>query len=122
VKNLERGRRGLKDPVAEFLLPAKQARKGPRMPLTLPNFSGATEDHPGLVHYTCKMHANIRPMPTLKDVRPSSGTEASDEDVSTVLKGKPLLCLAFEDLVMSVPEAEPWYPKEQKHVPRLAVV
>jgi hypothetical protein len=33
------------------------------------------------------------------------------EDISVVLKGKPLLCLSFNDFVMHVPEATPWIPK-----------
>lgn len=109
VKNVESGKRGLKTPVAEFLLPESLSRKGPRMPLTLPNFSGGTVDHPGLLHYTCKMLANIRPAPAVRAVQDSAPGEA--EDVSHVLKGKPLLCLAFSDLVMRVPKAEPWIPK-----------
>jgi hypothetical protein len=110
VQNMEKGKRGLKTPVAEFLLPEKFGAKGPRLPLTLPNFSGGTEDHPGLLHYTCKMLANIRPVPALKAVQ-GAASDVTAEDVSHVLKGKPLMCLAFSDLIMRVPKAQPWTPK-----------
>lgn len=114
VQNVERGARGLKAPVAEFLLPEALPRKGPRMPLTLPNFSGGTVDHPGLLHYTCKMLANIRPAPAIRAVQSTGKDVATVEDVSHVLKGKPLLCLEFRDLVMRVPEAQPWKPKVKR--------
>ena len=68
-------------------------------------------DHPGLLHYTCKMLANIRPAPALRAVQEAGKDGKSVEDVSHVLKGKPLLCLAFSDFVMRVPEAQPWAPK-----------
>lgn len=111
VHNVEKGKRGLKTPVAEFLLPESLSSKGPRMPMTLPNFSGGTVDHPGLLHYTCKMLANIRPAPALREVQAAGPEPKAVEDVTHVLKGKPLLCLAFSDLVMRVPEAQPWKPK-----------
>lgn len=110
IQNVEKGKRGLKTPVAEFLLPEALSQKGPRMPLTLPNFSGGTVDHPGLLHYTCKMLANIRPAPGIRAVQGEAQGNVA-EDVSSVLKGKPLICLAFSDLVMRVPKAQPWIPK-----------
>eukprot|EP00892_Ulva_mutabilis_P011491 jgi/Ulvmu1/8714/UM047_0054.1 len=116
VWNMERGRRGMRGaPVGELLLPRAVARRGPRIRMQLPNFSGGTAEHPGLLHYTCEMRACVRPTGHMAVQRPllgaavgvDVGEDPHPEDVSTVLRGRPLMCIAFDDMEMSVPEPQP---------------
>jgi hypothetical protein len=107
IGNSENGRHGMRSPVARLQLPAAQAGWAPRIRMRLPNFSGATDEHPGLLHYTCKLDARVRPMP-FKCMRAlGDHDEQHPEDVSAVLRGKPVLCIEFGDLVMTVPQPEP---------------
>lgn len=97
-------------PVGELLLPGAAGRPGPRIRMQLPNFSGGTAEHPGLLHYTCQMQARVRPTRQMVARRAAAGEGVEDghpEDVGTVLRGKPLLCIAFDDMEMSVPEPRP---------------
>lgn len=112
VWNVERGRRGMRgQPVGELFLPRAGGRAGPRIHMQLPNFSGGTLEHPGLLHYTCEMCACVRPAGGISAGPPAAAGEGEaerhPEDVSTVLRGKPLLCIAFDDMEMSVPEPRP---------------
>lgn len=113
IWNVERGRRGMRgQPVGQLLLPGVGGRAGPRINMKLPNFSGGTAEHPGLLHYTCEMAASVRPTRHMA-VRAAAGGGGEGEggvhpeDVSTVLRGRPLMCIAFDNLEMSVPEPQP---------------
>jgi hypothetical protein len=102
VRNTERGERGLKHSVAELILPAHQKGWGPRVSMQLPNFSGGTVDHLPLLHYTCELNTTVKVVSSMRAVGKYDASQA--EDVSTVLKGKPLLCMAFDDMHMTVPK------------------
>jgi hypothetical protein len=107
VGNCEQGPRGCSHPVARLILPATQAGWAPRIRMHLPNFSGGTTQHPGLLHYTCELVTRVRPMP-LQYMRAVGEYDAGNaEDVSAVLQGKPVLCLSFEDMTMHVPDPKP---------------
>ena len=107
IGNSENGRRGMRAPVARLQLPPAQEGWAPRIRMRLPNFSGATVDHPGLLHYTCKLETRVRPRLWQRVRAVGTYDERHPEDVSTVLRGKPMLCLEFADMVMTVPEPAP---------------
>eukprot|EP00879_Flechtneria_rotunda_P014051 GHRR01014679.1.p1 GENE.GHRR01014679.1~~GHRR01014679.1.p1 ORF type:complete len:322 (+),score=113.59 GHRR01014679.1:150-1115(+) len=133
LSNVDRGRRGLPGRlVAVFKLPAVPATGfcGPRLTLSLPSFSGATLEHPGMLQYSCDLHTNIMAVQPISVQLPAStssplpgnllalnsgsskkekGTSSSDERrqqhpevLDLLLSGKPLLCLAFSDMVASI--------------------
>ncbi len=64
--------------------------------------SGGTDDHPGLLQYTVKLKANIRPVKAAKvsahvpawDAAKSSGAEA----VQSLLTGRPVIAFAFDNM------------------------
>lgn len=84
----------------------------------LPNFSGATPEHPGLMYYKCELRARLKPL--IGQCIQSAGTYDREhpEDVSSVLQGKPVLCIEFADMRMSVPEPTPlqWSSGKLKYV------
>lgn len=102
-----------------------------RAPAPCPPASGATREHPGLLEYACQLHTNVLPIaPLTLDVpytRANGRTRGSpeqdegkqegswwrrghqarhEEDISYILGGKPLVALAFNDMVMTVNEPE----------------
>jgi hypothetical protein len=107
IHNRERGRRGMAGPVAQLLLPPQQSGWAPRIPMALPNFSGGTEDHLGLLHYTCKLRTRVRPLPGQRLEAVGEYDSTHPEDVSGVLRGRPLICLEFSGMEMSVPKPKP---------------
>jgi hypothetical protein len=107
IQNRERGKRGKIGPVAKLLLPCQQHSWAPTIPMQLPNISGATVDHPGLLKYTCKLTTKVRLLPW-RIIAAGSYDESDAEDVSAVLRGKPLLCMEFSGMEMLVPSPEPF--------------
>jgi hypothetical protein len=70
-------------------------------------------DHPGLLEYSCDLHTNIMPVASLKvelPVRQDSSSNGSKkqqqqcngEVLDSLLKGRPLITLAFSDMMVSV--------------------
>eukprot|EP01023_Acetabularia_acetabulum_P019151 TRINITY_DN19708_c2_g1_i1.p1 TRINITY_DN19708_c2_g1~~TRINITY_DN19708_c2_g1_i1.p1 ORF type:complete len:271 (+),score=44.66 TRINITY_DN19708_c2_g1_i1:83-895(+) len=109
INNCERGwffgrGKGLKTPICTMDLPAmKQEREwgGPKMRLQLPSFSGGTREFPNLLQYTCQLFCSIRPMKSVK-IHLANCDDTHSEDLSSVLRGKSVLALAFNDMVMHV--------------------
>lgn len=111
--------RGLQLPVASFSMagtPAPDALPGPRIRLALPSFSGATEQHPALLKYACDLRTNVALMPPLRvtfplslasSAAPSSAAQRAElEAVEPILRGRPLIALAFSNMEMTVEEPE----------------
>lgn len=84
---------------------------GPPMKMSLPSFSGKTELQPNLLKYSCRLDCRIRPVSparvsslesTAEEESRSSQTKQLDIDVLSVLTGKPIVALAFENMAMYV--------------------
>lgn len=94
-------------PICFFRLPAWSSATGPRMSLSLPSFSGATDEQPQLLFYKCQVDSNIRMSAPVKlsfADDPCMEDESSLEDLRPILKGKTILTLAFDNMTMSVPQ------------------
>ncbi|KAL6776373.1 CGL24 [Auxenochlorella protothecoides x Auxenochlorella symbiontica] len=117
------GRRGQPGPEARhsptlcaLRLPTVPSRKVPRMKLTLPSFSGATEAVPTLLKYSLKMHARIQPCRRILQ-HPLEPEGEHDEHVAAIQRltgGRAVLCLAFEDMKMEVQEPSPMVQETKK--------
>lgn len=85
---------------------------GPLMKMSLPSFSGKTELRPDLLKYSCRLNCRVRPVsparvsalpfPDEEEESGNSQTRQSDSDVMSVLTGKPIVALAFENMAMFV--------------------
>lgn len=108
--------------------------RGPRVRLSLPSFSGATPEHPGLLRYACQLAARVRLSPcagvqarspallcsAFPDLCPplisacAAQAERSHEDdadpLAAVLSGRPVLALTFDDLEMRVEQPQAYAP------------
>ncbi len=122
LSNLEprgKGHRGLHSPVCQLDMPHLQNTWAPRIQMFLPSFSGATPEYPGLLKYSLKLMTHVR---FLKPVNLRLPEERHDDDHSsgevldTVLGGKPLLCMAFDNMEMVVQPPEPWTPLKGKEL------
>ena len=74
-------------------------------PVFLPR-SGGTPEFPSLIQYACDLMTNVRVVsPAIVTVPPAvdGGAKGSNggELMSSVLGGRPVLALAFEDMVVS---------------------
>lgn len=121
IHNRERGKRGKNGPVAMLLLPCEQRGWAPTIQMKLPSFSGATIHHPGLLQYTCKLNTKVRLLPWRRSggwrIKAVGMYDESDaEDVSIVLRGKPLLCMEFSGMEMLVPSPELFEPKRKSNL------
>lgn len=94
---------------------------GPRIRLALPSFSGNTKDHPGLLKYACSLHTNVAFMKPLSIRFPSSSSSSSStqdsEEIDAVvgiLRGRPLLAMAFSGMEMRVNAPQPFMPLEMQ--------
>jgi hypothetical protein len=74
--------------------------------MSLPSFSGATEDHPRLLQYTCQLKSRVRPLLGQRIEAVGVYDGSHPEDVSTVLRGRPVVCLEFANMEMEVPKPE----------------
>jgi hypothetical protein len=66
--------------------------------------SGGTPDYPTLIQYACDLFTNVRPVRPVAVTVPDEelgSSKGGKEAMSTILRGKPLLCLAFDDMVVS---------------------
>lgn len=85
---------------------------GPPMKMSLPSFSGKTKLQPDLLKYSCRLNCRIRPVSparvsslkfsTAEEESGGSQTQQLDTDVLSVLTGKPIMALAFENMAMHV--------------------
>ena len=82
---------------------------GPRIKLSLPSFSGGTIQCPHLLKYSCDLQTNVMLLPPAL-VQGSCGVKEQDrsiadlEDLGSVLGGKTVLTLAFDQMEMRVEE------------------
>lgn len=74
-------------------------------PLQLLPRSGGTPDFPALIKYSCDLMTNVRFVAPARVSVPEDSTDAqpgrSRELMSAVLGGKPVLTMAFDDMVVS---------------------
>ncbi|PAN46639.1 hypothetical protein PAHAL_9G200900 [Panicum hallii] len=94
---------------------------GPAIRMSLPSFSGQTEDHPDLLKYSCKVECRVRPVKPARiwNPRTSEPQECSDGKINSVgsnvladsdaqsqsisvLLSKPIFALEFSSLRMHV--------------------
>lgn len=90
-------------------MPVGHGRKGPKLRLQLPSFSGLTAKQPNMLHYTCQLDCRLR---TVKPLRVSSPHDSSSDataqgrdqtDVLVEMIGRrPVLTIAFDDMEMTV--------------------
>ncbi|MEW5303150.1 MAG: hypothetical protein WDW36_005870 [Sanguina aurantia] len=112
--------RGVALPVASFLLPPAKhhmAPFGPRLTLFLPSFSGNTLHVPELLKYSCKLETNLRLTSSALSHtfggasvgrRPPPHVHHGDRELlGAVFGGRPLLAMAFDNMVMQVQEPTP---------------
>lgn len=118
LENVEKNKkRGLKSPVCRVDMPSASSpygTAGPRIQLFLPSFSGATPDFPSLCQYSLRLMTKVRFIAPLRVNFPSSAARSSDNDevLDSVLGGRPLLCMAFDDMCMEVDAPKPWIPRQ----------
>ena len=70
----------------------------PRIKMFLPSFSGRTKTCPDLMKYSLEMNANVR---VSKPIEMMDDGKTSDA-LTGVIQGKPVVCIAFENMHMSV--------------------
>ncbi|CAL4942649.1 unnamed protein product [Urochloa decumbens] len=94
---------------------------GPAIRMSLPSFSGQTEDHPDLLKYSCKVECRVRPVSPARiwNPRTTEPQECSDGKINSagpkvladsdaqsqsisVLLSKPIFALEFSSLRMHV--------------------
>lgn len=99
--------RGLKAPVCILRFPTFRQMTGPRININLPSFSGATADHPELLHYRCMLSTNVRftpPVCVLFGSEKEDTTSTNAEEIRSLLTGRPLVTIGFDDMKMIVPK------------------
>lgn len=104
---------------------------GPAIKMSLPSFSGQTEDHPDLLKYSCKVECRVRPVSPAKILSPktaepqecsdgrnsSTGSDSDAQKQSVlVLLSRPILALEFSSLRMHVdaPKIVAPHPKKKE--------
>ncbi|KAK3152967.1 hypothetical protein QOZ80_2BG0165950 [Eleusine coracana subsp. coracana] len=89
---------------------------GPAIRMSLPSFSGQTEDHPDLLKYSCQMECRVRPVkpamiwsPRTTEPQERSDGKTSSTDLAdaqkqsiSVLLSRPIFALEFNSLRMHV--------------------
>uniref|UniRef100_A0ACD5TNW8 Uncharacterized protein n=1 Tax=Avena sativa TaxID=4498 RepID=A0ACD5TNW8_AVESA len=124
-------------PVAEAATGSHKHNKwtGPAIRMSLPSFSGQTDDHPDLLKYSCKVECRVRPVSPAKIWSPrttepkgssdSKNGSARSDDVAEsdtqrqsvlVLLSRPILALEFSSLLMHVdaPKIVAPHPKKKE--------
>jgi hypothetical protein len=80
---------------------------GPRIKLSLPSFSGGTLECPHLLQYSCDLQTNVMILPPAviqgSDSKEKQGS-GSLEDLSSVLGGRTIVTLSFDQMEMTVEE------------------
>ena len=94
-------------------------RKGPKVRLKLPSFSGLTESQPEMLHYTCQIDCRVRTVPNLvvsfpkssrkpiheSESHPEGRLETEDcESLVEVIGKRPIMAIAFDEMEMTVQE------------------
>lgn len=121
LENVEKSKkRGLKSPVCRVDMPrasSPHGTAGPKIQLFLPSFSGATPDFPSLCQYSLRLMTKVRFIAPLRVSFPSSDARSNegDEVLDAVLGGRPLLCMAFDDMFMEVQAPKPWAPRQNRN-------
>jgi len=106
---------------------------GPAIRMSLPSFSGQTEDHPDLLKYSCKVECRVRPVKPARiwNPRTSEPQECSDGKINSmgsnvladsvaqsqsisVLLSKPIFALEFSSLRMHVDAPKIFVPQCKK--------
>ncbi|XP_047096111.1 protein NEOXANTHIN-DEFICIENT 1 isoform X2 [Lolium rigidum] len=104
---------------------------GPAIRMSLPSFSGQTEDHPDLLKYSCKVECRVRPVSPAKIWNPrtaepqecsdgKNGSVVAESDAQRqsvlVLLSRPILALEFSSLLMRVdaPKTVPPHSKKKE--------
>jgi hypothetical protein len=101
--------KGLKAPVCSIQVPRIANQWAPTIQMFLPSYSGATPTCPDLLKYSLRMFTKVRIVPPVKIQIPENdnGIESNTlEALGTVLGGRPLLCMAFENMEMQVEAPE----------------
>ena len=88
-----------KERVCRLAFPATPKLKGPRISMFLPSFSGRTKLIPDLLKYSLQMRANIR---LSAPIKVETSLDSKRGSIANVLKGKPLVCIAFDNMRMDV--------------------
>ena len=88
----------------------------PTIQMFLPSFSGATPEYPGLLKYSLKLMTGVRFLRPL-DVSVGGDVDVEEQGrrqggggelLEAVLGGRPLVCMAFENMVMEVQPPRAW--------------
>lgn len=101
--------KGLNAPVCSIEVPEIENQWAPTIQMFLPSYSGATPTCPDLLKYSLRMFTKVRIVPPVKIKIPEkeNGLELNTlEAVGAVLGGRPLLCMAFENMEMQVEAPE----------------
>jgi hypothetical protein len=113
IRNKERGRKGLKDPICTIEVPEdyNHHQWGPKIQMHLPSYSGATDTCPDLLKYSLRMFTKVRFISPLKIHIPNANgdnpsSSSSLEALGTVLGGKPLVCMSFDNMNIHVDKPE----------------
>ena len=88
--------------VCTLSLPRAPAAPAPRLTLRLPSFSGATAAQPALLRYSLALRANVRPVAPAAVAAPQQRQAHPQHAREAVLRGRPLLTLAFDAMEMDV--------------------
>lgn len=71
--------------------------------------SGGTPDHPGLLQYTVKLKANIRPVRAARvSAAPNSKDSHSPESIQSLLTGRPVIAFAFDNMEVGPVSCQNW--------------
>ncbi len=77
--------------------------------------SGGTQEYPALLQYSCDLQTNVMPVSPMQVTLPASPQQQQQQQeqrrskqkpqhlevLDLLLNGKPLMCLAFSDMVVS---------------------
>lgn len=92
-----------KKKVCDLRFPSEPKLCGPRISMFLPSFSGKTKLIPDLLKYSLHMRANVRLSSPIKvEIPHESAHDTAPGSLASVLKAKPLLCIAFDNMQMDV--------------------
>ncbi|XP_062205682.1 protein NEOXANTHIN-DEFICIENT 1-like isoform X2 [Phragmites australis] len=108
---------------------------GPAIRMSLPSFSGQTEDHPDLLKYSCQVECRVSPVKPARiwSSRTTDPQESSDGKISragsnvladsdaqnqsiSVLLSRPIFALEFNSLKMHVDAPKIFVPHSKKEV------
>ena len=88
--------------VCTLALPSPPPAPAPRLALRLPSFSGATAAQPALLRYSLALRASVRPVARAATHAPPPEQAHPAHALHAVLRGRPLLTLAFDAMELDV--------------------